>query len=172
MNYSKDFFDTWADIYDSDCEEQELNDLEFYVDLACQVDGPVLEVGCGTGRIYLELLKAGVDAYGFDISKEMLSVLDQNAAEADLTPRVRQADMTEFAPKREYALIIVPFRTFLHNITTADRKAALRNFQQALRPNGKIALDFFVPSFEAICENYGEPVTRTITQNGEEYVIT
>lgn len=102
----------------------------------------------------------------------MLAVLEQKAAEADLVPNVWQDDMTEFAPEREYSLVIVPLRTFLHNVTSADRKAALGNFHRALGPDGTLALNFFVPRFEFICEHYGEPETRTVTWDGEEYVVT
>lgn len=172
MDAAKEFYDTWGDIYDADYEDQEIGDVEFYVDLARRADGPVLDVGCGTGRIYLELRRAEVDAYGIDISEEMLAVLEQKAAEVDLTPHVRLADMTTFDPDREYALVVVPFRTFLHNLTLADQKTALRNFRNALAPNGRLALNFFVPSFEVICETYGERETRTVTHEGDEYVIT
>lgn len=172
MHPAKGFFDSWADFYDADYEEQEIGDVGFYTDLARQAEGPVLEVGCGTGRVYLELLRAGVDAYGIDISEGMLGILEQKAAEAGLTPQVRQADMTEFDPNREYALVIVPFRTFLHNLTIADQKTALRNFRHALAPGGRLVLNFFVPSFEVICEDYGELETQTATIEGEEYVIT
>lgn len=172
MHPAKGFFDTWADVYDADYETQEIGDVEFYTDLAREANGPVLEVGCGTGRIYLELLRAGVDAYGFDISEEMLAVLEHNAAEAGLPAQVRRADMTSFTPEREYALVIVPFRTFLHNITVEDRQAALYNFHRALRPDGRLALNMFVPRFDVICESYGHPNTRTVTQEDEEYLLT
>ena len=172
MHPAKGFFDEWAGFYDANYEDQQIGDVEFYVDLAQTVDGPVLEVGCGTGRIYLELLRAGVDAYGIDISDEMLATLEQNAAEADLTPSVRQADMVDFTPARKYELIIVPFRTFLHNVTTAEQTAPLRQFRKALMPGGRLALNFFVPSFDVICETYGGPKTNTVVHQGHEYVVT
>ncbi|GAA5432513.1 tRNA 5-carboxymethoxyuridine methyltransferase [Haloarcula japonica] len=172
MDLAKDFFDEWASFYDANYEDQEIGDVEFYVDLAAETDGPVLEVGCGTGRIYLELLRAGVDADGIDISAEMLDVLEQKADEAGLTPSVRQADMTDFVTSREYDLIIVPFRTFLHNVTVAEQKAALRQFRETLAPDGRLALNFFVPSFDMISQSYGEPQTRSVTYQGEEYIVT
>lgn len=172
MDAAKGFFDAWAEFYDADYEEQDIGDIEFYRELAREADGPVLEVGCGTGRVYLELLRAGIDADGFDISEEMLEELERKAAADDLTPTVWQADMTDFDTGRDYALVMVPFRTFLHNLTLADRTAALQNFRQALEPGGRLALNAFVPSFEAICETYGEPRERTVTRDGAEYVVT
>lgn len=61
--------------------------------------------------------------------------------------------------------------TGLHNVTLTDRKAALQNFQRALAPDGRLALNFFVPSFEVIYESYGSPETRTVTQGGPEYDV-
>jgi cyclopropane fatty-acyl-phospholipid synthase-like methyltransferase len=59
-------------------------------------DGSVLEVGCGTGRIYLDLLRAGVDADGIDLSAAMLEEPRRKAAEAGLEPNVGRADTTTF----------------------------------------------------------------------------
>lgn len=172
MDPAKQFFDEWAGFYDANDEDQDIGDVEFYVDLARDADGPVLEVGCGTGRIYLELVRAGVDAAGIDISREMLDVLEAKADDASLSPDVWQADMRDFDADREYDLVIVPFRTFLHNVTKADQQAALRNFRDALAPGGRLALNFYVPSFDVICERYGEPTTQTVTRDGEEYDLT
>lgn len=172
MDAAKEFYDAWAAFYDADYADQDIGDEEFYLDLAQNADGPVLEVGCGTGRIYLDLLRAGVDAYGIDISESMLETLREKARERGLAPTVRQADMAAFQPEREYDLVIVPFRAFLHNLTLADRRATLQNLHDALTPGGTLALNVFVPSFEVICESYGEEETRTVTRDGEEYCIT
>lgn len=171
MYSTREFFDIWAGFYDEIYAGREIGDIEFYIQLARQADDPILEIGCGTGRIYLELVREGVDAYGIDISEDMLAMLKRKAANSGLTANVRQADMREFTPRREYSLIIVPFRTFLYNTKLADQKAALRNFHSALRRGGKLALNFYVPRFEVICERYGQPEKRTFTQNGCEYIM-
>lgn len=174
MHPAEGFFDAWADFYDDDYREQEIGDRDFYVDLARAADGPVLEAGCGTGRIYLELLAAGVDATGIDISRESLATLERKAESRGLAPEVdvRRADMRDFEPEREYALVVVPFRAFLHNVTLADQRAALESFRGALAPDGRLALNAFVPDFEVICESYGEPTTRTVEHEGAEYEVT
>lgn len=172
MDATREFFDSWAPFYDANYGDRDIGDEDFYLELARQTDGPVLEVGCGTGRIYLELLRAGVDADGIDISGEMLAELERKARDAELTPTVRKADMIDFAPEREYGLVIVPFRTFLHNITLESRLAALETFRGALRPGGKLALNCFVPSFAVICETYGTPKHRTVTHEGDVYDVT
>lgn len=131
----EEFWDTFADFYDAYYDDDIVpDDMDFYVELARNADGPVLEVGCGTGRIYLELLRAGIDAHGIDISQGMLEVLRERAAEQELTPQVWEADMRSFDTETEYDLIIVPFRSFLHSISVIDQKATLRNFRNALGP--------------------------------------
>ena len=174
MHPAEGFFDAWADFYDDDYREGEIGDRDFYVDLAQAADGPVLEAGCGTGRIYLELLAAGVDATGIDVSRESLATLERKAESRGLAPEVdvHRADMREFEPERQYALVVVPFRTFLHNVTLADQRAALESFRGALADGGRLALSAFVPDFEVICESYGEPTTRTVEQEGVKYEVT
>ena len=171
MHPAKEFFDEWAPYYDA-YYDRELADVEFYVDLAREVDGPVLEVGCGTGRIYLELLRAGVDADGIDVSGEMLEVLERRAAEEGLSPRVRQADVVDFEPDRSYELVIVPFRTFLHVLSLADQQATLRTLRAALEPGGRLVLNVFAPDLDVIADRYGEPTTETVEHDGGEFRVT
>jgi SAM-dependent methyltransferase len=154
---AESFFDEYAPLYDVVYADHEFDDVEFYVDRATAADGPVLDVACGTGRVYLELLRAGVDADGVDLSRGMLDELERKAAEADLDPTVWQADMTELDPPREYALVIVPFRSFLHNCTVDDQVAALERFREALAPGGELVFNVFPPDFDRICGEYGEP---------------
>ncbi|GAB7020555.1 class I SAM-dependent methyltransferase [Halostagnicola bangensis] len=161
-----EYFDETAAFYDAVYDESVDGDLEFYRDLAREADGPVLEVGCGTGRIYLELLRDGVDADGIDISSGMLEILRENAAEDELEPTVREVDVTAFEADREYALVIVPFRTFLHVIEIDDQLEALERIHDALAPGGRLVLNAFVPSFEVICEQYGTWEERTLEIEG------
>ncbi|MFW6448805.1 MAG: class I SAM-dependent methyltransferase [Halobacteriota archaeon] len=169
---AQDFFDEIAELYDPAHRGRDIGDESFYRELAMSADGPVLEVGCGTGRIYLELLRAGVDADGFDVSTRMLERLEAKAAAEDLEPFVWRDDMREFEAPREYDLLIVPFRTFLHNVTLRDQISSLERFRAALAPGGRLALNFFTPNFDFICETYGEPDTWTFTHEGESYRVT
>ncbi|SFC45449.1 Methyltransferase domain-containing protein [Halobiforma haloterrestris] len=161
------YFDDLAEFYDAVHDEGD--DVAFYRDLALEADGPVLEVGCGTGRIHLELLRAGVDADGIDVSSDSLAVLREKAAEEGLKPSVREADVTDFDPDREYGLAIVPFRAFLHLLEVDDRLAALERLHDALAPGGRLALNAFAPNFEIICEEYGEWIETDFAVDGREY---
>ncbi|WP_254767728.1 class I SAM-dependent methyltransferase [Salinilacihabitans rarus] len=166
-----DYFDDLAAFYDAYYGEViDANDVDFYRELAREADGPVLEVGCGTGRVYLEVLRDGVDAYGIDVSEGMLEVLRENAAAAGLEPSVRRADVTEFDPEREYALAIVPFRAFLHLLEIDDQLAALERLHDALAPGGRLALNAFAPNFDVICETYGRWEKTEFEVDGATYV--
>ncbi|MFC4438785.1 MULTISPECIES: class I SAM-dependent methyltransferase [Natrialbaceae] len=169
---SSEYYDDFAAFYDAAYGQQAgvvEEDVQFYVDLAHEADGPVLEVGCGTGRVYLELLRAGVDADGIDVSSGMLEVLREKAAVEGLEPSVREADVTSFRQDREYALVIVPFRAFLHLTTVEEQLAALERIHDALAPGGRLALNVFTPNFEVICEGYGEWEETTVELEGETY---
>lgn len=165
----EDYFDDTAAFYDAVYGESIGGDREFYRDLASDANGPVLEVGCGTGRIYLELRRAGVDADGIDISSGMLDVLRSKAAKEGLEPTVWEADVTMFEADREYALVIVPFRAFLHLTELDDQLEALEQIHDALAPDGRLVLNAFVPSFEVISDQYGTWEERTLEVDGASY---
>lgn len=127
-------------------------DIAFWVERARQAGGPVLEAGCGTGRVLIPTLEAGVDAEGLDLHPGMLEVLKQKAAALGLKPRVHLADMRDFTMPRRYGLITVPFRAFMHLLTTEDQLRALRCMREHLEPGGSLVLNLFYPSFERIVE--------------------
>lgn len=158
-----------AELYHAHTSEYYREDLEFYVDLASGAAGPTLELACGTGRVYLELCRAGVDADGFDLSAGALSVLRERAAEAGVEPSVWVADVRSFAVDRAYGLAICPFNALQHLHSVDDQRAALEGVHDALRPGGTFAFDVFVPSFEVICGTYGEWDAATVTVDGETY---
>src|SRR6185369_921897 len=75
--------------------------LDFYVALAKAAPGPVLDVACGTGRILLPCLQAGVDIEGLDLFEPMLDTLRAKARALGLAPRLHRADMSDFSlPRR------------------------------------------------------------------------
>ena len=170
MDRETSYHDETARFYDAFYRERDLNDVDFYVERAKAADGPVLEVACGTGRVYLDLLEAGVDVDGFDGSPEMLNRLREKAGE-ELDPTVWEADMRDFEVDREYGLVVVPFRAFLHLQTVEDQLSALGRFHDALRPDGELIVAFFAPDFDVICERYGEWDETEIEFDGEEYTV-
>lgn len=132
--------------------------LDFYLDLATQAAGPVLDVACGTGRIMLPCLKAGVDIEGLDLFPGMLARLRQKASALGFQPQLYQANMSTFHLPRRYALIIIAFNAFIHNLTTDDQLATLNACREHLQPGGLLAFDtgFPGPAWTAAPQGFRE----------------
>ncbi|MEM4634256.1 MAG: class I SAM-dependent methyltransferase [Candidatus Anstonellaceae archaeon] len=153
--------------YDSQHELYDLiygnyaEDLPFYLHEAKKARGAVLEVGCGTGRILLRLLSEGVDAYGIDISQSMVAQLERKARKIGISTsgRIKIADMRKFFFRKKFSLAIVPFRVFLHLLTTSDQLSALKCIRKSLKKGGRMILNFFLPSAKFICSNYNKKVS-------------
>lgn len=175
MDDPGEFFNPIAPIYDvhvADGRERSLGeDVAFYRGLASEVSGPALELGVGTGRIYLELLDAGIDADGIDLSEEMIAVLRESAKDRNLNPSVRVGDVTDFDAERQYELIYAPNRMFNHLATVSDQRRALQNVHRALLPRGKFVLNTFVPRFETVVETYGDPMEDVTVIGDDTYRV-
>jgi SAM-dependent methyltransferase len=124
--------------------------LDFYVALARETNGPVLDIACGTGRILLPCLEAGVDIEGLDLYEPMLARLRAKAAALNLSPRLHQADMCDFSLPRSYGLVMIPFNAFIHNMTQQAQISCLERCREHLLPGGKLVFDTFFPSTEIV----------------------
>jgi SAM-dependent methyltransferase len=132
---------------------------DFYIDLARKANGPVLDVACGTGRILLPCMQAGVDIEGLDLFEPMLRTLRAKASTLGLEPQVHQCDMSDFALSRRYALVMIPFNAFIHNMTQETQIACLQHCRQHLLPGGELVFDTFFPALEIIST---PPKTRVL----------
>jgi SAM-dependent methyltransferase len=119
--------------------------LGFYTALARAAQGPILDVACGTGRIMLPCLQAGIDIEGVDLFPSMLARLRQKASALGLDPRLHQANMTSFRLPRRYALIFIANNAFVHNLTPEDQLATLQTCREHLLPGGLLAFDTAFP---------------------------
>jgi SAM-dependent methyltransferase len=131
-------------------------DTEFYVERAKRANGPVLEIGCGTGRVLIPTLQAGVDADGLDLAPDMLERLAAKAAALGLHPRLVEGDMRDFTMPRRYALATIPFRSFQHLLTTEDQIGALRCIREHLELGGALVFNVFYPSLRTVQEYQGQ----------------
>jgi SAM-dependent methyltransferase len=124
--------------------------LDYYVGLARAAQGPALDIACGTGRILLPCLQAGVDIEGLDLFAPMLETLRAKAAQRGLSPRLHQADMSEFSLPRRFALVMIPFNAFIHNMTQEAQISCLERCRAHLLPGGELTFDTFFPSMEIV----------------------
>lgn len=173
MDGTGEFYDPVAPSYASpSLEDDDLeDDVRFYRELAREADGPVLEVGVGTGRIYLELLADGIDVDGIDVSAEMVAQLREYAADHDLEPSVWVDDVLTFEPDREYDLVYAPEEVINFFSSVEDQRSALRSIREVLAPGGRFATNMGVPQFETIVENHGEPIEKNFSGTDGQYRI-
>ena len=119
--------------------------LAFYLDLARSQGSPVLDVACGTGRVLLPMLEAGIDVDGVDLFPAMIERLREKAAARGFHPPLYQSDMASFRLPRKYALVVIPFNAFIHNLTTEAQLGTLRSCKEHLLPGGMLAFDTYFP---------------------------
>lgn len=129
-------------------------DVAFYARLAEEQGGPVLDVGCGTGRVAVALAQRGFEVVGIDRSEAMRRQAEarRGGLPAEVAARLTfvHGDMTTLELGREFALIVAPSRVFQFALTSAAQRAALRAFRRHLRPDGRLVLDMFDPAFEFV----------------------
>jgi SAM-dependent methyltransferase len=119
-------------------------DVPFYVELARQADGPIVELAVGTGRVAVPIARVtGQRVIGFDTSPAMLEQARIHAAEAGVELDLRQGDIREFVLDEPAALIYCPFRSLLHLPTWQDRRRTFERVAASLRPAGRFAWNAF-----------------------------
>lgn len=114
-------------------------DLPLYEDLARACDGPLLELGAGTGRVALHLARAGHEVWGTDVSEAALARARCQAGSERL--RLVHADMRDFDLGRAFELVFAAFGTFHHLLTADDQLACLRCVARHLTPGGRFVCD-------------------------------
>lgn len=132
-------------------------DIPYWLSLAKQAEGSILELGCGTGRVLRPLAEAGFTITGLDLDTEMLT--HPNLANLPNTTLI-QADMTNFDLREKFGLIILPCNTF-STLDTAQRQKLLACVKQHLQPGGMFATSLPNPILLDEIEDEGEPEFET-----------
>jgi SAM-dependent methyltransferase len=145
-----------AEFYDHVVPYRDRKDFEFFVEMARECDGTVLEIGCGTGRVLIPVARAGREIVGLDYSSKMLDVCRRKLADEPEEVRSRvhlvEGDMREFDLGRKFDLITLPFRPFQHLVTVDDQISCLKSIHRHLGDRGRLVLDLFNPSLPHLIE--------------------
>jgi SAM-dependent methyltransferase len=138
-----------AHLYDLDPREITRDDIAFYMAHAKAIGGPVLELGCGTGRVTLPLVEDGSEIWALDLSEEMLAHLRRKAARLPAAAANRlhivHASMAEFDLGRRFDLIIAPFRAFQALSERAEQESCLECVRKHLSERGRFIMHVFKP---------------------------
>jgi SAM-dependent methyltransferase len=137
-----------ADYYDeSPVVKGRLQDVAFYREAAREFGDPVLELGCGTGRITMALAEAGKRIIGLDLSERMLERAAKKRAALSTEARERvhlvQGDMAGFDLGEKFRLAIIPFRPLQHLLEVRQQMDCLECVRKHLAPGGRLILDVF-----------------------------
>lgn len=158
-----------ATFYDY-CFQGIAGDAQFYIEEARKAGSPVLEIGCGTGRILLPTAEAGMHVVGLDRSPTMLSILRRklDAYSTDTQSRVElvERDMRNFSLARRFRLVTIPFRAFLHLLTSKDQRQALACIREHLADDGRLVFNIFDPDLELIAAHLG-PLGSALKKDSE-----
>jgi len=136
-----------------------LKEYLFYIKQANECGGPILELACGAARIMMVLAEAGFETYGLDMSPYMLKI-GQQAIKNWLKPETQKrihlirADMRNFAFKRKFPLIIIPYISFWYNLDEMGAENCLKCVIEHLDQNGKFIID--TPKVEYVEEWWKE----------------
>lgn len=141
-----DLYDA-ADVYDLQYEAYR-DDVPFYLQLAADEGGPVLELGSGTGRLTKALARAGNDVTGVELSEAMLARARERSGDGArfLHGDIRRLTSLPLEPE-SFRLVMAPFNVLMHLFTLDDQDAALAGAFRLLEPGGMLALDLYVPDF-------------------------
>lgn len=159
-----------AELYDKHSSEfydyhARRGDVKLYVDFAVESRGPVLELGCGTGRILIPVAKAGINITGLDKSEEMLNIcrrkLENELPETRNRVKLVHADISDFNLGSEYALVTIPYGPFNNLISVEEQLRCLNCIKQHLTHNGTLVLDLFYPSSGEFSEGLEGFVVKT-----------
>lgn len=161
-------YDAWAEWYDVFYSTAGLDDVEFYVDLAVLSGGPVLEIGCGTGRVTLPVAAAGVDIVGVDFSPAMLVKAEKRVATtSDLGGSYEfvHGDMRTLALDRLFPLVVIPARTLYLALTPEEQVETLRRAASHMAPGGILAFNLFTPDPDLLADTSEDPFAMGETIN-------
>lgn len=150
-------YDAVAELYDLYAAAD--YDFTFFLSEISKVDGPVLELMAGTGRLSIPLVEAGAKLTCVDGSEGMLGVLRRKLESRDLSADVRAMDVRRLDFSTRFDLVILPFQSFMELVREEDQRAALGAVHRCLAPGGR---------FIATIHN---PVVRRTQVDGVERLV-
>lgn len=160
-----------SDLYDHpalyDALLQATAHIPYYMDLARQASGDVLELACGTGQLTVPIAAAGSPVTGLDLSAPMLTAARQRAAATNAPVEYVLGDMRNFDLDRRFSLIFIGRNSLLHLHSTEDLLAVFAAVRRHLAPGGTFAFDIFNPNIQLLARPRGRrfPVFQKETES-------
>lgn len=128
---------------------------DFYLDLAAESGGPVLELACGTGTMLLPIATRGISCEGVDLSSDMLALAKAKFDANGLQVPLHSGNMADFDLDRLFALIFVASNSLLHLHAPSEIVRCFQAARRHLGPRARFALDVFNPSVQYLAAAQG-----------------
>ncbi len=161
---------------------QRQEDVVYFCELAQHLEGPVLEYGCGSGRITIPLARQGSRVTAVDRSRPMLRVLSQRLNQLPASSRQRVSvlygDMRKLRPPGQFPLVLATFNVVAHLATFREMSRWLTQVRRVLSPGGLLCFDVALPAPEEIeadpddrvrLRPFRHPQTREWIEHDESY---
>ena len=149
-------YDPFAPIYDEWAADM-TEDIPFYVELARETEGPLVELAVGNGRVAIPVAReTGRAVIGIDSSPAMLALARERAEAAGVVLDLREGDLRELELEEPAGLVYCPFRSLLHLPTWTDKRRVFERVAASLAPGGRFAWNAFVfdPHVAAAADGY------------------
>jgi SAM-dependent methyltransferase len=148
-------YDAFAPIYDEWAAHM-TEDVPFYVELAREADGPLVELAVGNGRVAIPVAReTGRPVIGIDSSPAMRAQARERAAAAGVELDLREGDMRELALEEPAGLVYCPFRALLHLQGWRNKRQVFERVAASLLPGGRFAWNAFVFNHHVAASNDG-----------------
>lgn len=134
------FYGKIARFYDAENSDKD-DDIPLYLNLAEQYGGPIIDIGCGTGRVMIPLAEEGYEVHGIDYEQAMLDYAQQYMQENDLEMTLHHGDVRTYQLDKKFKLVLVPFNGMMHFHTQEDQLAVLKQLRSWITDDGLLVLD-------------------------------
>lgn len=149
-NYNGDcYYGLVVETYNKFHPQENINDGDFYKKLIDEIDGTVLEMMCGSGRVLIPLLRQNIDIDGLDCSSEMLESCREQVLEEGLNCNLYEQYAHEMELPRKYKTIIFSYSSFALIIDRNQAFETLHRIYNHLEDDGQLILDMAIPWFSA-----------------------
>jgi SAM-dependent methyltransferase len=164
----RDSYDDMVRFYEME-HETFLEDLALYQGFAARCGGPLLELGCGTGRLFIPLAQVGFEVTGVDCSAPMLACARRKmtVVPTSVVSKITliQGDMRSACVRAHFPMVFIPLNTFVHLLTRQDQQRALAVVAHHLSPEGRLIIDLANP---ALLLDLPQPLTLRRRWEDEE----
>lgn len=132
--------------------------IDFYLDKIKKYGAPVLELACGSGAYLVPFAERNIEAFGVDISAEMLARAEKKAARNNVSINVQTGDIRDFNLNRRFPLIVLLGNSLQHLLTREDVEKCFASVKKHLTENGRFIVEVFNPSLEILLRRSDEAV--------------